>query len=219
MEILTRNIPTGMIRSMKLELLTNPQIISKEQFKCALESDDPERLGNQRTVKQSWIYKHFKNPATKDTKVAIYVNAIVPINQNLGDYERIASTGNHSVLAIGIRKLPNKNNEIECLELENPGGSEQTRYVPVEHPFFEEVQVEVIKIFCDAGSEIRSNRLNNYGKRLAEMKYGKLENNWHKINYEMFFVQAIHPWHKLEFTACPLQMGCSRRIALLHPPP
>ena len=203
---------------MKLELLPSRPIISKEQLKCALETNNLEQLGNQRTIKKSWIYDHFKISQRKE-KIAIYVNAIVPINQNLDDYDRIASTGNHSVLAIGIRSRKIKHAEIECLELENPGGSEQTRYVPVEHPFFEEVQVEVKKIFCDAGSEIRSNRLNNYGKRLAEMKYGKLENNWHKINYEMFFVQAIHPWHKLEFTACPLQMGCSRRIALLHPPP
>ena len=98
MDILARNISTDTIQRMKLELLPSRPIISKEQLKCALESNNLEKLGNQRTVKKSWIYEHFKISQRKE-KIAIYVNAIVPINQNLDDYDRIASTGNHSVLA------------------------------------------------------------------------------------------------------------------------
>ena len=138
----------------------------------------------------------------ENTKIAIYVNAILPINQNLGEGE-IESVGNHSVLVKGIKQWKNKSNEmIECLELESHGASEQTRIIPVDHPFFEEVQVEIMKIFHRyKGSDTRSSRLNNYREKLATIKWGKMEKNWYELKYEMLFVRAIRPCYQLKFTA------------------
>ena len=225
-EILGKQFSTDTISRIKLEFL--PSLVN-----CALGSLDFDKPGHSgcksiRTIKESWIYKHFVESETKDakeraisaTKIAIYVNAVIPINQNLGEGE-IESVGNHSVLANGIKLWKNDNGEmIECLELENHGGCEQTRYIPVEHPFFEEVQEQVTKIFQRfEGSEIRSKQLNKYGKSLARTKWGnKLESKWYNAKkvprsggqiddedlpykYEMLFVRATHPCYQLKFTA------------------
>ena len=217
---------------MKLESTPN-EIIEQEKFKDALESLDPEKLVDKnnkriRTIKDSWIYTHFTKSETKHTKIAVYVNALLPINQNLVDYNTIQSVGNHSVLAKGLTKWRNENNEmVECLELEIYGGSDQDRFIPVEYPFFEDVQIEIKKIFDrNQGSDTRNRPLNKYGKQLAEIKWGKqftrnLKTEWYKVKkelrpgvqndeedslyknlkYQMLFVRAIHPCYQLKFTA------------------
>ena len=215
MEILNKNISIDMISTMKLKLITRNPIIGLAKFKDAVISLVPEKLVDEenkriRTIKESWIYTHFtklkkrngkvRRIPTENTKIAIYVNAILPINENL-DGGEIGSVGNHSVLVKGITDWKYKDNEtIECLELENHGGSAQTRYIPVDHPFFEEVQVKVMRIFRNGRSD-HKRRLNTYGEKLATIKWGKMKKNWHEQNYEMLFVRAIHPCYQLKFIA------------------
>ena len=158
------------------------------------------------TVKNSWIYKHFDSGP--GTKIALYVNELVPINKNL-EKEQIQSVANHCVIVKRLHWLPriNKCNErcmVECFEIENFGSS-RTRYIPVDHPFWEKVQADVIKIFNKySGSEVYSKKLNQLGKRLAEIKYGLLEKDWYNQKtkngdkYEMIFFRK-HPCYQLKF--------------------
>ena len=206
---------------MKLKLVPT-QIIDQKHVKAALALLDPEKLIDKnnnriRTIRDSWIYTHFTNSETKDTKIAVYVNALLPINQNLHGYETIQSVVNHSVLVKGIKEWKNEKNQmIECLELEIHDESEETRFIPVDFPFFEVVQGKVKKIFDRyQGADTRNSPLNNYGRQLAEMKWGKMKKNWYTVEkephpnsqienlpykYMMLFVRAIHPCYQLKFT-------------------
>ena len=221
MEILEKHV-SAEVPKMKLNTIQHDPIITREQFKDAEKPLTVDKLGNQRKIKDSWIYRHFKESNTKDTKIAIYVNAVLPINQNLCDridIDEINGVGNHCVVVKGLANWKNGNGgTIECLELENNGGCEQTKFIPVEHPFFEEVCIKV-----KAEWQKRDKRyLNKYGKELAEMKWGKnkLESDWYNRKkepkqdtqkkltkekwpdkYPMLFVRAIHPCFQLEFTS------------------
>ena len=224
MEILEKYVPAE-VPSMKLNTTPLHPIITQEKFKDAYEELSIQTLGNERTVKDSWIYKHFKESKTKNTKIAIYVNAVVPINEKLCDRidgNQIHSVGNHCVVVKGLAQWKNlKGDNIECLELENNGGCDQTRFIPVEHPFFEEVCIKVKATF-QKGYDICRKDLNRYGKGLAEEKFGKnkLEPKWYDLKreprqdtqkkikkenwpdkYQMLFVRAIHPCYKLKFTS------------------
>ena len=231
MAILEKYIPVEDVPRMKLETIPSDPIISKEKFKDAYENNGKhinniplavEKLGNVRTVQDSWIYKHFK-ASKKPTKIAIYVNAVVPINQKLCDRidgEKISGVGNHCVVVKGIADWKNlKGETIECLELENNGGCHETKFIPVKHPFFEEVCVKV-KAMCQKGSDVSKTPLNRYGKELAEIKWGKgkLKSDWYEQKreqeaqkknqkenrpdkYEMLFVRATHPCYQLKFTS------------------
>ena len=241
MELLEKNISPDIISMMKLESIPT-QIIDQQKFKTALETLNPEKLVDQNNtriketihenkgskqytkIKNSWIYTHFTRPETKDTKIAVYVNTLLPINQNLDDYKEIESVANHSVIAKGITTWENDNHEmIECLELEIHDGSNQDRFIPVEFPFFEEVQVKIKKIFfCNEGSDTQKRPLNKYGTELAKIKWGqKLETEWYNVRkelkpsakndeednqyknlkYQMLFVRAIRPCFQLKFTS------------------
>ena len=79
---------------MRLEPILIPQVIPKDEYNSARTTNDVTKL-NARTIRQSWIYNHFKNADTKDTKI---VNAVVPINQNLEWGEQIHDVGNHCVV-------------------------------------------------------------------------------------------------------------------------
>ena len=215
MEILEKHVSVK-IPTMKLETKQIDAIISLAQSNSALNSKDVTKLGNIRTIKSSWIYDHFKNKDTKDNKIAIYVNAVLPINKHLTS-EQIESVGNHCVVVKGLTEWKNDDNKkIECLELENNGGCEETKFIPVDHPFFEHVRVEVQKIL-DKGSETHERALNKTGEELAKAKWGKLEKNWfdakkkvkgnqkkaekEQDRYQMLFVRAVHPCFGLKFTS------------------
>ena len=106
-------------------------------------------------------------------------------------FEKIDSVGNHCVVAKCIKEWRGN----ECLEIENYGGSEETRYIPVDYPLFEEVQIEVMKkvyelkknengedIRTTKGSEAYVEALNRYGKKLCKKKYGnEIEQNWYEV--------------------------------------
>ena len=232
MDILDQqNIPTNVQARMKLEMFQSDPIFQKKQLDAALADKDPKtwraKLGEKRFIKDSWIYKHFKDESTKKTKIAVYVNAVTPINQNLepsGAYEphSINNVGNNCVVVSGLTKWPkNDANGIECLELENNGGCEETRFIPVEFPFFEEIQIEVNKINADyqnKGLEGYNRAMNKLGKTWAEKKWGTIPSKWHELKkkpkegqknideakhdkYEMVFVRGIHPCFQLKFTS------------------
>ena len=221
MEILEKYASAEVPR-MKLETITNDRghpIITQQKFNDAFQSLNIEKLGNQRTIKDSWIYKHFTNSETRGTKIAIYVNAVLPINQNICDHinvETIYSVVKHCVVVKGVVDWKNENGGIiECLELENHGGCEQTRFIPVDHPFFEEV---CIQVRAKWRSNAYKRQLNKYGKDLAGIKWGKnkLESDWYDLKkrpkkeierekwpdkYQMLFVRATHPCYQLKFTS------------------
>ena len=113
------------------------------------------------------------------------------------------------------KKLPT----VECLEIENYDGTEQRRFIPVDFPFFEEVQVTVHTIKNKNGYEDHCRRLNKYGSELAEIKWGKLEETqwteskifneikkersskeeWSPGKYDMIFIRGLYPCFRLEF--------------------
>ena len=201
-EILEHHLSADAISRMRLKMPTRKIDIDENNKRI-------------RTIKDSWIYTHFKNSETKDTKIAVYVNALLPINQNLFHDEIIRTVVSHSVLVKGIKQWKNdKNEKVECLELEIHDESEETRFIPVECPFFEEVRERVMEIFRHT-SETWSRKLDRYGEQLAEMKWGKMKRNWYTVEkdphpnsqigywpyrYQMLFVRAIHPCYQLKFT-------------------
>ena len=108
---------------------------------------------------------------------------------------------------------------VECLEIENYGGCEQRRFIPVDFPFFEEVQVIVATIKNKMGSDEHRRRLDTYGLALAEKKWGQLgephrtkalneiekerssEGESTSGKYDMIFIRGLHPCFRLEFTS------------------
>ena len=124
------------------------------------------------------------------------------------------SVGNHCVVVKGLNKeWKNVHNDaIECLELENYDDSDHTKFIPVDHPFFEEVWVDIQKIFHDFrsnkfDSRSKAAKLNRYGEKLAETKWGKLDTQVkiekYEISnkYDMVFVRAVHPSYHLKFAS------------------
>ena len=202
---------TSLSPKMKLKMTEDDAIFKKEQIYEARKDRNPEKLGQIRLIKNSWIYQHFKDDSTKKTKIALYVNSIIPINENLEPSEKnethfIDKVGNHCVVACGLKDKNGK----ECLELEIFGGSDETRYIPVDFPFFEEVQIEVIKINAKyqagkQGVDCYNRAMNKLGKKLAEKKWEKLEKNWFedvkRPKYEMLFVRGSFPCFRLKFTS------------------
>ena len=177
-------------------------IIQKMELKFDL--IEGQRSGTYTTIKNSWIYEHFTKPETKNIKIAIFVNSLFRINENL-DGPKIESDGNHFVLAKGIARWKSENDEIiECLELETHDCFDQTRYIPVESPFYEEVQAKVNEILQNyPEDQSRNESLNKYGEKLAQMKISsQLDTNCHnEQKYHMLFVRAELPSYQLKFTA------------------
>ena len=218
MDILEKNVTTD-AQKIKLEMIPIDPIFEKNVFDKAFENRDATQLSihnsnkPRKTIKNSWIYEHFSNKNTKQSKIALYVNQIIHINQNLNHDDALdkdfwkKSIGNHCAIAVGLAKWPKNNpNGIECLELEIHGGSDEMRYIPVEFPFFEDIQIEIYKI---AKNGSYNSAINKLGKKWVTKKWGnfeKIEQKWYeekKANqewkYQMFFVRGIHPCFRLKF--------------------
>ena len=162
---------------------------------------------------RKWMYDHFTNESTKDTKIVLYINRSIQINQRLTDLvdNAINNTGNHCVVVKRIKlwkhriNLDKELHEVKCFEIENFDGNEETRYIPVDHPCFEEIQDNVNDIYKNyKGSERRPRPLNKLGRKQAITKYGgKLEKNWfdEKFDdkYPMFFFRCLQPCFQLKF--------------------
>ena len=172
-----------------------------------------------KTIRTSKIYEHFKpskfeDQSTMNEKLAIYVSQTIPINEN---YCRLnIDEGQHCVVATGIKVIK----DVECLVLENTGGNDDFNSIPVDLPFFEEVDKNIKTIKQDNFYETEkiNRKLNNYGLSLAEMKWKNLKkNDWlamvqkeskrlddnlkkeEEPEYQMFFVKGAAPIYKLEF--------------------
>ena len=218
MDILEKYISTDVQQRMKLEMIKSDPVFEKEVFDEAFRTRDSSNLrlrdssGPEKTIRDSWIYKHYKD--NKKSKIALYVNAVIPINENL-DASEMKCLGNHCVVVSGLTNWPKNNPKgIECLELENNGGCEETKYIPVDFPFFEEVQIEVTKLReKHQADENYKKAMNKLGKKWAAKKWGTIEPNWYELKkeskkkdeakpqwkYEMLFVRGIHPCFQLKF--------------------
>ena len=171
---------------------------------------------------KDWIYKHFTEASTKETKITLYVNTYIPINQRLNDFVNpMNNVRNHCVVVKRITVWEHQINhkreshQVECYEIEDFRGSEQTsyRYIPVNHPCFEEIEDDLNKAFNQyQGSEKNwalKRKLNKIGSSLAKTKFGPLESNWYeqkmKSNmniddkYPMLFFRCLHPCFQLKF--------------------
>jgi len=208
---------------IELKMININEIITQQNFESAWATMDHSELSHH-TIRDSWIYNHFfphfNDPKNnkEPSKIAIYVNSIISINQNIE--QDITKISNHCVIVKGLAKFP-KNKTVLCLELENNGGCEETKYIPVDHPFFEEVQINVRKINADYSSNPFNLKkyLNKYGEELAKMKWSKLEKNWYDLRkevkadkqkntdkqkpykYPMLFVRGRHSGYQLKFTS------------------
>ena len=223
MEILEQAyIPKDVMETLKLEMIQTDPVFEEEVFEEAVEALDSKKLrqwdsfGLKKTIKDSWIYKHFINKDLKQSKIALYVSDLIQVNQNL-DGCQLKSVGSCCVVVRGLAKWPkNHRNGIECLELEYSDRF-GTRFIPVDFPFFEEIQINVDKI-CQTtkkgGSEFYNREMNKLGKILVEKKWGKFQNiekNWYDLKekvreesrpkYEMLFVRGRMSSYALKFTS------------------
>ena len=181
MDILEKNVTTD-AQKIKLEMIPIDPIFEKNVFDKAFETRDATQLNIRnsnkpgKTIKDSWIYEHFNNKNTNQSRIALYVNQFIHINQKLDRYDALAiknSIGNHCAIAVGLAKWPKNNpNGIECLELEIHGGSDEMRYIPVEFPFFEDIQIEIYKI---AKNGSYNSAINKSGKKWVTKKWGNFE--------------------------------------------
>ena len=222
-------IQSDVLETMKLNMIQNNAEIDNKsgaetiinltdaQWIEARRTNDVQKLGGKR-IRNSWIYRHFQNPDAR--KIALYVNAGLPGNDGCGNVpvselvnvDEIYTVGNHCVVVEGIESWNGK----ECLVIDNAVGSEELKYIPVDFPFFEEVQIQIAK-HHDPG------KLDTYGKELCKMKFGekiKLRNEWYKLKketakdsernipreelpckYPMLFVCGRYPCFQLRFTS------------------
>ena len=215
-------IPRDVQERIKLEMIST-EIFEKSVFLSAMRLLDSKQLkikdsnNTGKTIKDSWIYEHFSKKKNQP-KIALYVTEIIPINQNF-DASRINSVGNHCVIASGLAKWPkNDPNGIECLELEIHGDSDEMRYIPVEFPFFEKIQIDINKIYQRTKNMGANDDMNKLGKELALKKWKPIEDDWYdqkkkpkegqeeadkenqRWKYGMIFVRGIHPCFQLKFT-------------------
>ena len=242
MDIVEQNIPTEVQKGIKLEMSQKGPIFDYHDFLYALKKLDSAHLGLRdstntlpilyhtgKTIKDSCIYKHFtklrnRSEQTNQPKIALYVSEVIPINQNF-DASKINSVGNHCVIASGLAKWPKDDpNGTECLELETHGDSDEMRYIPVDFPFFEEIQIDINEIYQktkNRGIDIYNREMNKLGKKLARKKWNKwkIEDNWYDLKkkpkegqdeadkakqpwkYGMNFVRGIHPCFQLKFSS------------------
>ena len=78
-----------MLSNIRLEMKENKPIENMQQAKKFI----------------NWIKNHFTEESTKETKIALYVNHYIPINQRLNDLvgDAINNAGSHCVVVKGIK--------------------------------------------------------------------------------------------------------------------
>ena len=93
-------------------------------------------------------------------------------------------------------------NGIESLELDNSGNGEHNRYIPVNYPFFEEVQKKIRELES-LGCDESGRRLDTYWKRLVKLKWPNLgqfkSNSENRKKYEMLFVKSFFSAYQIKF--------------------
>ena len=78
------------LSNIRLEMKENEPIENKQQARIQF---------------INWIKNHFTEESTKETKIALYVNQFIPINQRLNELgdDAINNVGNHCVVVTGIK--------------------------------------------------------------------------------------------------------------------
>ena len=143
------------------------------------------------SIRESWIYDHFASNDTKNIKIALYVNAFVPIDDSL-DAAQINSVENHCVVVKKLKKRTINGRTYEWLKLDKTSHFDK-RSIPVDLPFFEEVQNEVLEKIGNKGKDAYGPALKRYGKKLAENKL--------PFKFDMIFIRSRSPCFLLEFTS------------------
>ena len=180
------------IARMKLEMKRHNAFISEEQFRNAWLTRDMMKFGWEK-IRDSWIYKHFKETETKNTKIILYVSSLIDINQFQDQY-LMSLIENHCVLVKGIQIW----NDIECFEIENFAGSQNTKFIPVDQPFLEEVVIKH-KNFWSSGGPL-DRRVDKYFNDLARIKWGKQKISRKEIRQKkMTFIQGRFSCFQLKF--------------------
>ena len=181
MQILHDNFPIANVAQMQLEMIQLNPITGEDQSNGAYGANEIDY--DDKKIRDSWIYSHFKSAKRTEynlMRIAVYVNEILPINQNLAA-GRIESARNHCVVVKGLKEIIKNGQRFEFLELDK-NSHVDIRLIPVDFPFFEKVQLEVKKIFkSNPGVDRFVPKLNKYGKKLAELKYSSLETNWYDL--------------------------------------
>ena len=112
---------------------------------------------------------------------------------------RYFQIGNHCVIVKGVTK---DWYGIESLELDNSGNGNHNRYIPINYPFFEQVQ-EKIRGLESLGCEQSGRRLDTYWKQLVKLKWpnhGQLRSNTeNRKKYEMLFVKSYFSAYQIKF--------------------
>lgn len=216
MRILHENFSVEYVAKMQLIMTQLNPINGKNH----LHDDDSPYEYSEIKIKDSWIYRHFKpdNSVEKNPlPIAVYVNEILPINQNL-TADRINFVRNHCVLVKGVKEKSINGQTVEFLELDKNSHAD-IREIPIDFPFFEKVQFDLKKIFINnPGVDQLELKLNQYGKKLAELKYSCLEKNWYNLKknfktdlendtrynqsqskYNMTFIRSRIPCFQLKF--------------------
>ena len=237
MEILKEGgIQSDILARLKLNMIQNNEendkenglrsIICMEQYKEIQNNLDWKNLG-EKTIRKTWIYDHFtkKDPDDPEPrKIAVYVNAGLPGRGEIGcgnvsellNVDKIYSVGNHCVVVKGIKQWNGK----ECLEIDDSVGCTELKYIPVDFPFFEEVQVRIKKMAHGKSFDEYKANLKSYGEYLFKMKFGKIEDKWYEKKkqpkkgsekntseedlpwkYPMLFIHGRFPCFQLKFTA------------------
>ena len=173
MDILQDNFSIDFISHMKLKMMKKD-------------------LERKPSIRKSWIYDHFASDDTKNIKIALYVNAFLPIDGSL-DADQIISVGNHCVVVTELQKRTINGRTYEWLELDKTSHFDK-RFIPVDLPFFEEIQDAVLKKIRDKpGTDEYGPALKRYGKKLAKDKL--------PFKFDMIFIRSTSPCFSLEFTS------------------
>ena len=193
-------------------------IVNEQNFKDAWDNRDFDNAFNQgfmAKIKNSWIYNHFKDDATKMNKIVLHVSVPLTIKEiiNYENLYALTSVGSHCVVVKGIQKRTselNSNDNLtadtqnrceEFLEIENFDGS-GNGYISVENPFLEEVQAIVQQIHKDLPGEEkddeRKRRLNLYGS-ILENKLNGFENHRDHV----FILATVPPIPGFELDIAP----------------
>ena len=224
MKILDLNLNSEIVSKLKIVIKEKRVIegnqlnINGQTFQYSWFNRDFDHAFNQgfmAKIKDSWIYNHFKDDATKMNKIVLHVSVPLTIKEII-NYESsyaLTSVGSHCVVVKGIQERTSElysNDNLtadmqkrceEFLEIENFDGS-GNGYISVENPFLEEVQAIVQQIHKDLPGEEkddeRKRRLNLYGS-ILENKLNGFENHREHV----FILATVPPIPGFELDIAP----------------
>ena len=196
MEILEEHISSETVKNLNVEM-TMFDVIDRSLFSSA-----NVRQNGFPKIRHSWIYQHFRNDSSNETKIALFLANVGYINEKIGlENIRPKNIGNHCVIVTGLEKKING----EYLVIESFAGCERTRYISVEDPFYEEVFLNIEAKFKEFEAEeykpTLENRLKEYGEEVWQEfgKHRRADNIMPQDRY-MSFIRALnYSYFQLKF--------------------